>query len=29
LELTVEDLKAKEPYQGRKFGESTVEFSIR
>lgn len=29
LELTVEDLKAKEHYQGRKLGDGTIEFSIR
>jgi hypothetical protein len=29
LELTVEDLKAKEHYQGRKLGDGQIEFSIR
>ena len=29
LELTIEDLKASGEYQGRKFGEGTIEFSIR
>jgi hypothetical protein len=29
LELAVEDLKAKEHYQGRKLGEGVIEFSIR
>jgi hypothetical protein len=29
LELTVEDLKAKDKYQGRKLGEGMIEFSIR
>jgi hypothetical protein len=29
LELTIEDLKATGEYQGRKFGEGTIEFSIR
>jgi hypothetical protein len=29
LELTVEDLKAKEHYQGRKLGNGQIEFSIR
>ena len=29
LELTVEDLKAKEHYQGRKLGDGVIEFSIR
>jgi hypothetical protein len=29
LELTVEDLKARGKYQGRKFGEGMIEFTIR
>jgi hypothetical protein len=29
LELTIEDLKATAQYQGRKFGEGMIEFSIR
>jgi hypothetical protein len=29
LELTIEDLKASGEYQGRKFGEGTLEFSVR
>jgi hypothetical protein len=29
LELTIEDLKARGNYQGRKFGEGMIEFSIR
>jgi hypothetical protein len=29
LELTVEDLKASGDYQGRKFGEGMIEFTIR
>jgi hypothetical protein len=29
LELTIEDLKASGEYQGRKFGEGTIEFSVR
>ncbi|MEX2176322.1 MAG: hypothetical protein WD872_18310 [Pirellulaceae bacterium] len=29
LELTVEDLKATQDYQGRKFGEGMIEFTIR
>jgi hypothetical protein len=29
LELTIEDLKASGEYQGRKFGEGMIEFSIR
>ena len=29
LELTVEDLKAKEHYQGRKLGDGQIEFAIR
>jgi hypothetical protein len=29
LELTIEDLKAAGSYQGRKFGEGTIEFTIR
>jgi hypothetical protein len=29
LELTIEDLKATGEYQGRKFGEGTIEFSVR
>ncbi|HEX5106616.1 MAG TPA: hypothetical protein VFV87_22505, partial [Pirellulaceae bacterium] len=29
LELTIEDLKASAQYQGRKFGEGMIEFSIR
>lgn len=29
LELTIEDLKARTAYQGRKLGEGTIEFSIR
>jgi hypothetical protein len=29
LELTVEDLKARSDYQGRKFGEAMIEFTIR
>lgn len=29
LELTIEDLKARSAYQGRKLGEGTIEFTIR
>ncbi|HEX5102618.1 MAG TPA: hypothetical protein VFV87_02325, partial [Pirellulaceae bacterium] len=29
LELTIEDLKASGDYQGRKFGEGMIEFTIR
>jgi hypothetical protein len=29
LELTIEDLKAKDKYQGRKLGEGMIEFTIR
>jgi hypothetical protein len=29
LELTIEDMKAKSTYQGRKLGEGLIEFSIR
>jgi hypothetical protein len=29
LELTIEDLKAGSQYQGRKFGEGTIEFTVR
>ncbi len=29
LELTIEDLKASGQYQGRKFGEGTIEFTVR
>jgi hypothetical protein len=29
LELTIEDLKAGEQYQGRKFGEGSIEFTVR
>jgi hypothetical protein len=29
LELTVEDLKARGKYQGRKLGEGVIEFAIR
>jgi len=29
LELTIEDLKVSGEYQGRKFGEGTIEFSVR
>jgi hypothetical protein len=29
LELTIEDLKARSSYQGRKLGEGTIEFTIR
>jgi hypothetical protein len=29
LELTIEDLKASGEYQGRKFGEGMIEFTIR